>query len=220
MKKAIAKDDRTVTKWLLAAGMIAGPLFLIVPLIEIFTRPGFDITRHAISMLSLGNLGWIQITTFILTGLLTVACAVGMRLALRGSRGGTWGPLLVGAFGVGMIAAGIFATDPGLGFPPGAEAGIASTMSWHAILHSIAFFTSFLSVIAACFVFVRRFASIRQRGWVMYCAATGVAIPAFIVLGMGSVVATGVAFFITGWLAWIWVVAITLRLSTEKIQKI
>jgi len=91
MKKAIAKDDRTVTKWLLAAGIIAGPLFLMVPLIEMFTRPGFDIKRHAISMLSLGNLGWIQITTFILTGLLTVACAVGMRLALRGSRGGNLG---------------------------------------------------------------------------------------------------------------------------------
>lgn len=54
----------------------------------------------------------------------------------------------------------------------------------------------------------------------MYCALTGVAVPVFIVLGMGSIVATGVAFFITGWLAWIWVVAIALRLATVNIQRI
>jgi hypothetical membrane protein len=44
-----------------------------------FIRPGFDIKRHAISVLSLGDLGWIQIATFLITGLLTIASAVGMR---------------------------------------------------------------------------------------------------------------------------------------------
>ena len=73
---------------------------------------------------------------------------------------------------------------------------------------------------AACFVFMRRIAELRQSVWVMYCALTGVAVPVFIVLGIGSIVATGVAFFIIGWLARIWVVAIALRLATVNIQHI
>ena len=46
-----------VTKALLACGVIAGPLFMVVSLVQAFTRPGFDLKRHAISMLSLGDLG-------------------------------------------------------------------------------------------------------------------------------------------------------------------
>jgi len=75
------------------------------------TRPGFDIRRHAVSQLSLGDLGWVQITNFILSGLLVIACAVGMRRALHEGRAGTWGPLLVGAYGLGLVAAGVFVAD-------------------------------------------------------------------------------------------------------------
>ena len=38
------------------------------------------------------DLGWIQITTFVVTGLLWVAFAVGMRRVRHPGRGGTWGP--------------------------------------------------------------------------------------------------------------------------------
>src|SRR5229473_859173 len=104
---------------LLVCGVVAGPLFAVVGLVQAFTRPGFDLRRHALSMLENGDLGWIQISSFILTGLLFVAGAFGMRQVMRGSRGGTWGPLLVGVFGVGMVGAGLFTADPGFGFPPG-----------------------------------------------------------------------------------------------------
>ena len=57
-------------------------------------------------------------SSFVLTGLLFILGAFGMRSATRGSRGGTWGSLLVGVFGGGMAAAGVFIADPGLGFPP------------------------------------------------------------------------------------------------------
>ena len=46
--------------------------------------------------------------------------------------------------------------DPGLGFPPGTPAD-ASTLSWHGMVHLIVGTVSFLSLIAACFVFARRF---------------------------------------------------------------
>lgn len=215
MQKVDLKDGIKRTRSLLNAGVIAGFLFILVPLIEMAIRPGFDIKRHAISVLSLGDLGWIQITTFVVTGLLTIACAVGMRRVMYPGPSGTWGPLLIGAYGLGMVAAGIFSTDPGFGFPPGAPEGMPSSMSWHAILHSIAFFLAFTSLPIACFVFVRRFASMKQKGWMTYSIATGLATPFLIALGMGSIIATGVAFFIAGVVVCAWVVTVTARLLSD-----
>src|SRR5262249_4090281 len=118
-----------LNKLLLACGVVAGSLFMVVALVQSFTRPGFDLRRHAISMLSLGDLGWIQVTDFVVSGLLFLMFAVGVRRVLHPGRAGTWGPLLLCSFGAGLVIAGIFSTDPALGFPPGAPAGMPSTMS-------------------------------------------------------------------------------------------
>src|SRR5215469_16332512 len=56
------------TRALLLAGAIAGPLYLVVGLIEAFTRPGFDIRRHDLSLLANGDLGWIHVTLLIVSG--------------------------------------------------------------------------------------------------------------------------------------------------------
>jgi hypothetical membrane protein len=215
MQKVALKEDIKTTRSLLTAGVIAGILFILVPLFEMFIRPGFDLKRHAISVLSLGDLGWIQITTFEVTGMLNIACAIGMRRVMVSGPGGTWGPLLIGVYGIGMIAAGIFSTDPGFGFPPGAPEGMPASMSWHAILHSVAFFLAFTSLTVACFVFVRRFASRGQRGWMIYSLSTGVATPVLIAFGMGSILESGVAFFIADVVVCAWVVAVTTRLLTD-----
>ena len=162
-----------LTRALLICGIVAGPLFTIVGLTQAFTRPGFDLTRHALSLLENGDLGWIQISCFLITGLLYVACAVGMRQVMRGSRGGTWGPVLIAVMGVGLICAAFFRADPGLGFPPGTPAN-ANTLSWHGMGHLIVGSIAFISLIAVCFVFARRFVSQRQYGWSVYSAVTGV----------------------------------------------
>jgi hypothetical protein len=77
------------TRALLACGVVAGPLFLVVALLQALTRDGFDLGRHPLSLLSLGELGWIQIANFVVAGLLSVASAVGMRRVLHPGRGGT-----------------------------------------------------------------------------------------------------------------------------------
>ncbi len=65
-RDAVAANKWTAdTNWttgLLASGVVAGPLFVGVSLIQAFASEGFDLRRHAISMLSLGELGWIQVT--------------------------------------------------------------------------------------------------------------------------------------------------------------
>jgi hypothetical protein len=206
----------------LAGGVAAGPIYIVVGVIEMLTRPGFDPTRHDLSLMSNGDWGWIHIAMLVLTGLLTIAGAVGMRLVLRGSRGGTWGPLLVGVYGLGLIGAGFFTADPALGFPPGTPAD-AHAVSWHGLLHFVSGGIGFLALIAACFVFARRFAAQRLRGWEVYSVATGVLFfAAFVGIAVGSQ-AKGplltfviLAFSVAVVLGWAWVSAMAARLLAER----
>jgi len=203
------------TRALLASGAVAGPFFTISVVLQILTRPGFDIRRHPISLLSLGDLGWIQIATFVLTGLAIAAAAVGMRRALPSGRGAVWGPPLVGLFGLGLIAAGFFTADPSMGFPPGTAASIPDHLSWHSALHGVAFFTSFTALVAACFVFARRFAGLRWRGWVAYCVASGVVAPTTVVLGMSKPRAAAVPFALAALVAFGWLTTLTVGTLAE-----
>src|SRR5262249_7847804 len=54
-----------MTRALLACGVLAGPLYMAIYLGQALTRPGFDITRHPASVLSNGDLGWIQVANFL-----------------------------------------------------------------------------------------------------------------------------------------------------------
>jgi hypothetical protein len=161
----------TGTRALLACGVVAGPLFVAVGLLQMLTRDGFDPTRHPLSLLSLGDLGWVQIANFVVAGLLFAASAVGMRRVLHPGRVGTWGPLLVGVYGLGLIMGGVFVADPALGFPPGTPDGIPDQLSWHGTLHAVAPVLASVALIAACLVFARRFAGLRRRGWSAFCLA-------------------------------------------------
>src|SRR5215218_9157956 len=96
---ASATTSGRVTRALVGCGIVAGPVFVVVALVQVLLRPRFDLRRHALSLLSLGDLGWVQIANFVVTGLLTMAFAVGMWRVLHPGRGGTWGPLLVGGYG-------------------------------------------------------------------------------------------------------------------------
>jgi len=167
--------ERAATaKRLLTCGAIAAPLFAIVALAQAATRPGFDLTRHAVSLLGLGDLGWVQNSSFLLTGLLTIAGAVGLGRAMRGRPGSRWASKLLVVFGVGAMAGGIFHADPGDGFPPGTPAGIPATMSWHGTLHMTFGGIGFLALFAACIVLARAHVANGQKGWAAYCALSGV----------------------------------------------
>ena len=159
---------------LLGCGLVAGPLFIAASLTQAFTRKGFDLGRHPISLLSLGAPGWVQIVNFVVCGILYMLGAVGLRKALGQSRGGTWGPLLIGVTGVGLIISGVFTADPGAGFPPGAPSG-APTMSWHGLLHEFGFVLTFVAAISACLVLVRRYAAERRRSWMVAALMTPIA---------------------------------------------
>src|SRR5215831_19562279 len=110
----------TAEAGLLACGAIAGPLFVTAFVVQGATRPDYNPIRHSISTLALGSaFGWIQILNFVLSGLLTLAFAVGVRRVLQPQKGSTWGPLLIGLYAVGLLGAGVFVTDPDAGYTPG-----------------------------------------------------------------------------------------------------
>lgn len=155
----------TTTRAQLTAGIAAGPLFIGVTLAQLLTREGFDIRDHPISLLSLGPGGWVQITNFIVAGLLSAVAAIGVRRTLGNKGPGrVWGPRLLLGYGLGLVAGGVFVADPGLGFPPGTPDGIPEQLSWHGVLHAIAPPLAFLSLIAGMIVFARRFAREGRRG--------------------------------------------------------
>jgi len=148
-----------VTRSLLAYGVIAGPLYVIVSLAQALTRDGFDLTRHAWSLLANGDLGWLQITNLILSGAMTIAFAVGLGRALPQQR---WAPRLVGVYGASMVAAGIFRADPAMGFPAGTPAD-ATDVSWHGLVHLAAAAVGFLGLVVACLLLGRYFAQLAKR---------------------------------------------------------
>lgn len=149
-----------MTRTLLTCGILAGPLYLLVGWAQAFTRPGFDITRHPLSLLSNGDLGWIQVTNFFVNGLLVILAAIGMRQALTTGMGRLWAPILLALYGIGMIGGGIFKADPLPGFPVGTPAD-TPLITTQGILHFATGGTGFLCLTAACIVFARRFSALQ-----------------------------------------------------------
>ena len=57
-----------VTRSLLGYGVLAGVFYLVVGLILALTRDGFDVTRYPLSLLMLGEDGWMQRANLMVTG--------------------------------------------------------------------------------------------------------------------------------------------------------
>lgn len=214
MEKEISKKG--IEKTLLTCGVLAGPVYIVLGAIQMLIRPGFDPTRHDLSLMSNGDLGWIQIMNFILVGVLTIAGAFGLRSQLRGSRGGTWGPLLIGIYGLGLIGAGVFVADPMNGFPIGTPEGNPTVVSSHGLLHFVTGGIGFLAFIAACFVIASRFNQLKQRGWAAFSAITGLfffaafgGIAAGSQAGGAMLVFVTLAFTAAVILAWAWLSALS-----------
>jgi hypothetical protein len=179
-----------VPRLLTAAGIVAGPLFLTASLAQGLTRDGFDFTRNAFSQLSLGDLGWIQITVFLLTGLLVIVGAIGIRQALRDTPGGTWVPRLLGAFGASFLVAGVFRADPGAGFPAGTPEDQVTSMTVHGTVHMFSGAVGYLALCAALLLLARHFAARGQRGWTIATCL----VPVGILAGFAASATTVAAF--------------------------
>lgn len=135
-----------VTRSLLGWGVLLGPLYLVVGLALALTRDGFDLGRHALSLLLLGDGGWMQRTNLIVSGVLTLVAAAGFSRAMAGTTAGRRTAALLAVFGLGVIGSGLFPPDPVAGFPTGADGGEATTGG---LLHLVFGGIGFLALAAA-----------------------------------------------------------------------
>jgi hypothetical protein len=203
-----------VTRSLLGYGVLAGVVYEVSVLIQGLTRHGFRLAHDDASLLSNGPLGWIQITTFLVAGAMTIAGAAGMRRALAGQPGGTWGPRLIAVYGAALMAAGLLRADPAGGFGPGAPAGKAADISWHAAGHLTSASVGFTALIVACFVVARYLGREGHRGLAIYSRASGLAfLAAFAGVATGSSSSVIVVPFYAGVLiAWTWLAVTSVHL--------
>jgi Protein of unknown function (DUF998) len=202
-----------ITKSLLGYGVIAGPIYVLAVAGQMAMRDGFDPTRHAASQLANGDFGWIQIATLLVTGAMTVAAAVGVRRSLEPGRLSALASGLLGAYGAGLVAAGIFRADPSDGFPPGTPAGVGE-VSWHGLAHFAVAGIAFACLVAACFVFGAGFARAGQGSWAWFSRITGVVFAgSFVALSSGSGGATTILVFTAAVvLVWAWLTAVSIKL--------
>ncbi|MFJ6196002.1 DUF998 domain-containing protein [Micromonospora sp. NPDC092111] len=200
VRPAVLGRDRA----LLTGGVLAGPMFVVSALAQGATRDGFDFRRHPVSVLSVGDLGWIQIATFLATGALCVGAAV----ASRRRTGSTWLPRLLVLWGAGLMAAGVFSADPADGFPAGTPRG-AGQISVHGGLHFLAAAVAFGSLIAATVVAARRAARAGRRIAAGLSLLTGLFFAvAWVGLMAGPGPAAMVAFGLAVTAGWVWVTAV------------
>ena len=195
---AAQRDDldtgAAVTRSMLGWGVVAGPFYLVFGLVLALTRPGFDFGRDALSILLLGDLGWLQALNLVLSGLMTAVAAIGLWRTPQWSRTAA---VLVGVYGAALIGSAFAVPDrPGSG-----------TATVHGLLHlafgGIGFLTLGVAAVIARSWFARR-DSRRAAAWSLVAGI--VVIAGFVAGGALSSGPAGVAVLwiavVVGW-AWL-----------------
>ncbi|MGZ1489960.1 DUF998 domain-containing protein [Brevibacterium sediminis] len=147
-----------VTRSMLGWGVVAGPFYIVFGLILALTRDGFDLTRHSLSLLSLGEGGWLQILNFALTGIMVIVAGWGLLRAPTDRSRGTGIAVIIA--GAALVLAGVFRPDPVADFPPGAEA----TATTGGILHLVMGAAQFIGLTVAALILAGTFARRGERG--------------------------------------------------------
>lgn len=131
------------------AGMLGSALFVGVFMLEGWLRPGYSLLAMYISALSLGPRGWIQITNFILLGIMLALFTWGVAAVFPTGKASRWGIILLAVLAVLFIISGPFVMDP-MGTPQ-------SSATVHGTIHGLAGGIVFLVMPICMFVFLRRF---------------------------------------------------------------
>jgi hypothetical protein len=188
------------------AGMIGPVLFVVVLLaltaiqydfmIGIGWRPLRDPAGAWPSGLALGPYGWVQVWSFVLSGLLLMIFAVGLHLGTTNGRASRIGPALLFLAGTAMALMG-FETDPIRRTAPRTP---------HGLVHDLAFALFVLTVLLAFFFLWRRLSEDPLwRGHARYTLVTGLLAALFLLL-------PGVAYYLFLAVVLIWFEVMALRL--------
>jgi hypothetical membrane protein len=145
MKKVADNQIRLAT----LAGMIGPALFVIAFTLEGRLRAGYDPQSMFISALSLGPYGWMQITNFILLGVLLLAFTFALRSEFKGVKTARGGIVLSTIIASLYLLSGPFVMDP--------TTGTSASTTFHGTLHGIFGGIVFLLMPICIFTFLRTF---------------------------------------------------------------
>jgi uncharacterized protein DUF998 len=206
------QSESAGTRRLLGCGVLAGPFYLAVGLGQAFVRDGFDFARHPLSVLANGPGGWIQTVNFVVTGLMVIAAAVGIRRTLGPTSRAL--SVFLGVFGASMIAAAVFPADPMDGFPIGTPNGPPTSISTRGALHFAAGGLGFVSLAVSCFFAARTVSRSSARSLSRLSVLSGV----IILLGFFGGMAIPNSSPVLGiWIAvvvgWAWLAVMSRQLS-------
>lgn len=133
------------------AGVIGPSLFVLVFLGEGWLRPGYNPAADYVSALSLGERGWVQLTSFLIVGVCLLLFTAAVARQFQQGAASRAGPILLGSIGAGLLLSGPFMMDPA-GTP-------SAALSWHGLIHGVLGGIVFVLMPVVCFVYLTRFGS-------------------------------------------------------------
>jgi hypothetical protein len=167
-------------------------------------HPTYNAVTDFVSELSRGDFGWLQIINFLLFAAALMIFALGIFWGVRRGPGSVAGAALFAIMGAGFIVSGLAVTD----------AHTSTVQTPAGTLHNISALPEFAGLIAACFVFSRRF----RGGMRAYSIASGV----FVLVFFFATPLLGIPFGIVGLLqriliigGWAWITVLALALLSE-----
>jgi hypothetical protein len=153
------------TSAVLWAAALACWAFVVVFLVDGWTRPGYDSVRQPVSALALGRRGWVQTTSFLGCGAAVTAGA----LVAGDGLGGWLLAAVVGVFGLALVASGAFPMDPMRGYPPGTPDTTPQDTSWRHRWHDYAGMVVFAAVPVAAVIAT---ITLPELGWKGFSGVT------------------------------------------------
>lgn len=199
-----------VTRSLLGYGVLVGPFYLVVGLIQAFLRDGFDLSRHALSLLANGPGGWVQTANFVISGMMVLATAVGFARVLGPtSRAVSW---FLGGFGVSMIVAAAFPADPVDGFPVGTPEGFPTSISTTGLVHFAAGALGFTFLAVSCFIAAWAMSRRNARSLMWLSLLSGLAVVLGFFGGFVGISAGTLGIWFSVLVGWAWLAVMSLHL--------
>jgi hypothetical protein len=178
---ARARHGSRITTLLLLGGVVGPIVFVVADLVQATTRPHYDPILQFVSVLSLGDGGWVQAGNFTASGLLIGGFGIGLlRISDDPSRRLIgW---LVVLSGFAFAFSGLFSTDPQWGYPMWIPAEVAANPSWHSRLHFLGGFLAAGALPAAIVVEARRLLQSGSRRRALFAlASVGAMVGCFLV---------------------------------------
>jgi hypothetical membrane protein len=152
---------------------VAPASFFAVMMTLGFVTSGDDWVARYGSDLSLGSLGWIMITNFVILGVVVLALALGLGRVIADCVSGWLATVGIALVGAAFVTAGTCVTDP--------AKLVSGAHTWHGMVHVfMAVVIFFIGIPVAALALARRLRGLRSLA--VYCVIAAVGAPTLLVV--------------------------------------